>query len=276
MNSTSKHRQFRSLYAILLLPFLIWSPTSFASLLTTNITITGNINGSAISGSGLSTSDTITGIADTTIVFSALPTDFPVIAYGKSWKTKHHKNYAVSTGGRKNFRELSPSGYSFDTLITYDSGLGTLHNTGSVVATGVNTDSYTLDIQGSYAGSIDPIGVKTSPALFLNVAGSPGDISMIDREIIEYATGPDLGLTEIGTFSLFSGATLPLEPDYLIVDVFSFSFDSNTNTLSLITQASETPEPTTILLLMIGLLGIYYSARLKGQSSNKERRHILY
>jgi hypothetical protein len=237
-----------------------------AALLTTHINITGTINDQTIAATGTSTSDTLTGVADTTIVFSSIPLDFPVIAMGKSWKTKHHPDYAVASAGAANFLTLSPNGYGFDTVITYDFGRGALESIGTVVSTGVNSDSYSVDIHGSYLGALDAIGIQTQPALFSNVSGSPGDISMRDREIIQYGSGGALGLTETGTFSLLSGATLPVDPSYEIVDVLSVSFNPETSTLTLRTLATMVPEPSTLAVLISGSLVVCLLRRSRNKA----------
>ena len=167
---------------------------AFGGTLTTEIIITGNINGEPLAGTGTSTLDTDSGVANTQILFTLIPAGHDVIAYGKSHKTKHHpKKPPVAFAPVANFDDLSPAGYSFNTTITYDGGVGTLVNTGQVVPTGPGQDRYELDVQGTYSGPVGAVGIQAFDGTFQNVPGVPGDISMTDSEIIEFGGGGTLG-----------------------------------------------------------------------------------
>jgi hypothetical protein len=205
--------------------------------ITTSITITGTINGQPLSATGTSTSNTTTGSSNTTITFTSIPSNFPAIAYGKSWKTKHHPSFGMDEGVCSNFNSLSPSGYTFTTTITYANGAGSLITTGTRSSTGASTDNYALNITGTYTGPLGATRIVTQPATFADVPSTPGDISMVDHETITFPSGPSLALTETGTFTLNSGTTLPAGPQTLDVQVDLVSFNSGTGVLTLNTTA---------------------------------------
>ncbi|MDD5063288.1 MAG: PEP-CTERM sorting domain-containing protein [Phycisphaerae bacterium] len=227
--------------------------------LTTEILISGTINGEALAGTGTSILNLDNGYANTTIQFTSIPTSFDIVAYGKSWKTKHHPKKPPVFALAANFDDLSPTGYSFETTIMYDGGLGILVNTGQVVPTAWNEDRYELDVQGTYSGYLGGVGIQAFGGRFENVISVPGDIFMTDTEVIDFGNGNTLGLTETGTFTLFSGATLPVDPQFLIFDEVIVSFDPSSGILNLDTQALFVPEPTTLFLF--GLGGLLFRRR---------------
>ena len=257
--SLNRAKKFQSMLAGGLFALLNIAVTMSANAapIIVDISITGIINGSTLSGSGTATKDTVTGITLASIEFASIPNSFDVVAYGKSWSTKHHPAHPVNLNGAEGFGSLSPSGYNFSTTISYDGGLGTLISSGSYTASALPGIDYTynLDIQGFYAGPLGAVGIVTSPALFSNDIGAPGSIHMHDVETILYSDGSTLGLTEVGTFILNSGAVLPLDRQFLTVDIISAGFDTASSILTLNTRSTfAVPSPSTLSLSLLSLL----------------------
>ncbi|MCC6678655.1 MAG: hypothetical protein IT436_16090 [Phycisphaerales bacterium] len=224
--------------------------TTLADVSVTTISITGEINGQPLAGAGLSTLELDTGFARTEIVFSSVPTGFDPVAYGKSWKTKHHPHKPPVLAGAASFFMLSPAGYTFQTAMTYDGGSGFFENSGSVISTGPLSDTYSLDVRGTYSGPSGVTGIEALGGRFGNLPGIPGAVGMLDTELIQFASGETIGISETGTFILASGAMLPVDPQFLVFDPVVFSFDSLTGTLVLETRAVFIPAPASLMLLL--------------------------
>ena len=137
-----------SLAIIHLLPLMA---VANADVLSTVITVTGNINSHPVSGTGLSATNLATGSGQTTIVFTSIPPGYNPICYGKSWKTKHHSRVALCSYGAANLADISPAGYDFSTTIIYENG-DSIVSQGQVRQVDANNDTYNLNVQGTYSG----------------------------------------------------------------------------------------------------------------------------
>ncbi len=182
-----------------------------------------------------SITDLWTGFSQTTIVFTSIPSGYNPICYGKSWKTKHHPKTALELCGGVNLGTLSPDGYDFVTTMIYEDG-DTIISTGQVRRDGPNTDTYTLDLQGTYTGPSDCVDIRRSATFLYPV--HPGVIRIEGLEGVVLSDDSRIYFVERGTFTLLNADAELQYVKVVVVDVDSVSWDPVTSTLQLNTTAT--------------------------------------
>ncbi len=115
-------------------------------IISTETTISGQINGIIVSGTGSGTFNLTQGNSTNEIIFASFPTDTLIPMYGRSWKCKHHpKPHSGISSLDSYFIETT---FVFTGLAT-----GTLYTNGTVTSTNGGTKSEAVTTwSGNYSG----------------------------------------------------------------------------------------------------------------------------
>lgn len=224
--------------ALLLVLGIQRQEASAGGLTTFTSTISGTINGQTIAGTGSGTVDTNTGAGLIKVDFSSIPTGFHVIAYGKSWKTTHHPKKPSEFLGAVNFDAISPAGYDVASVQTYGNG-DVITTTAEVRTVNPSTDSYTMDLQGTYTGRVDAVGIIPGVERLISI--EPGLVRGKSQGQIVFSDSSTLHFTRASDYTLLeSTAVLPFS-EFLNITVDFVEFDTFGDSLLLATTATIEP-----------------------------------
>jgi|LGOV01.1.fsa_nt_gb hypothetical protein len=253
--------------AIAALVLILGVNTGRASTITLSTQISGTINGEPIAAKGGGAIDPLTGffidgaVDDTTgrldsnLLFTSIPSTFPVIAYDKSWKSKNHAQVAIAMFGGYNFIDIGATDFDFTSTTTYPNG-DTITAIGSIRMPAIGHISQEMTMSGFYNGPLNIVTALGTTDLIK--PDGAGHAVRTGQEVLILSDGSQLVAQE--TMSIdFMDPTLQLPfAEFLQIDLLTYKFDPGTSVLTISTQSTmkPVPAPATILLFGTGIAGL--------------------